>query len=280
MSTAAITEVIAIIKDEASHLHDFCAALTPAAWGTPSACTGWTVGDVFAHLAQGAQTWSASLHRALAGDAQPPAGEQTLRPGERGSEATAQRAIVFRQEQGPSGLLQAFTEGHARFDEILRTVRATDWDRPCYHRRGNMSVRNYVTLRLQELAVHGWDIRSAFDNTATLSVSSLPWLVPSVQRWLTNAFRPVPELRGSVRYRLETSEPLTLQQDIVVSQEGVRLETATASPADVTFCGTTGDTFLLIYGRLALERAREAGRVEIHGEPAQAALFPRLFQGF
>lgn len=275
-----MTEVIAVIKDEAAHLHDFCTALPPAAWGTPSACAGWTVGDVFAHLAQGAQTWSASLRRALAGDAQPPAGEQTLRPGERGSEATAQRAIVLRQEQGTSGLLQAFTEGHARFDEVLRTAQDADWNRPCYHRRGNMSVRNYVTLRLQELAVHGWDIRSAFDNTATLSVPTLPWLVPSVQRWLTHAFRPVPELTGSVRYRFETSEPLALQQDMVVGQDGLRLETGATSPADVTFRCATGDAFLLIYGRLALERARQAGWVEIQGEPAQATLFPKLFQGF
>ena len=275
-----MTEVIPLIKDEASHLRDFCAALAPEAWGTPSACAGWSIGDVFAHLTQGAQTWSASLRRALAGDAGPPPGEQTLRPGERGSEATAQRAIAFRQEQGATGLLQVFAAGYAHFDAVLRTVQATDWDRPCYHRRGNMSVRNYVVLRLQELTIHGWDIRSAFDATATLSVPPLPWLMPCVERWLSSAFRPVPELTTPLRYRFETSGPFAVQQDIMVSQDGLRLETVAAHAADVIFRCPTGAALLLIYGRLSLHRAAEAGWLEIVGPRSQAALFPALFQGF
>jgi maleylpyruvate isomerase len=275
-----MTDVMTLIQEEAEHLREFCAALAPEAWGTPSACAGWAVGDVLAHLAQGAQNWSASLGRALAGDAQPPAGEQPLRPGERGSEVTAQRAMTLRQEKSAAGLLQAFAEGHARFDVVLRTIQATDWERPCYHRRGNMTVRNYVILRLQELTVHGWDIRSAFDSAATLSEPPLQWLLPSVQRWLTSSFRPVPELTAPRRYRFDTSGAFTVQQDVVVSQDGMRLEAMTTQPADVTFRGTTGNALLLIYGRLTLERAVEAGRLAILGERSQAALFSTLFQGF
>ena len=146
MSSAALPEVIDVIRAEAFSLRDFCAALEPAGWSRPSACAGWTVGDVFAHLTQGAQTWTASLHRALRGDANPPAGERTLQPGERGSEVTAQRAIALRQEMGAAALLQAFTEGHEHFHQLLLTVQATDWDKPSYHRRGNMSVGQYITL--------------------------------------------------------------------------------------------------------------------------------------
>jgi uncharacterized protein (TIGR03083 family) len=100
MPTTATTDIIALISTEAAQLRDFMAGLNPADWARSSACAGWTVGDVFAHVTQGARTWSASLTRAMAGDANPPAGEQTLRPGERGSEATAQRAIAFHQEMG------------------------------------------------------------------------------------------------------------------------------------------------------------------------------------
>ena len=64
MSTATMTDVMTLIQEEAEHLREFCAALAPEAWGTPSACAGWAVGDVLAHLAQGAQNWSASLGRA------------------------------------------------------------------------------------------------------------------------------------------------------------------------------------------------------------------------
>jgi len=105
-----MAEMIDLMSFEASQLWDFMARLDTEKWSRPSACAGWTVGDVLAHLTQGARTWSASITRAVAGDANPPAGEQTLRPGERGSEATAQRAIAFRQGMGEAELLHAFAE--------------------------------------------------------------------------------------------------------------------------------------------------------------------------
>lgn len=280
MSTAVMTEVIETIREEATRLREFLAALPADAWSRSSACTGWAVSDVFAHLAQGARTWSAAMTRALAGDSSVPAGEQALRPGERGSEATAQRAITFREELGRAGLLQAFDESHAHLHRVLLTVQPTDWERPCYHRRGNMSVRDYATLRLQELVIHGWDIRSAFDVTATLSERALPLLRRPVQRWLTHAFKPAAGLAGPVRYRFETAELSVLPYDIVVSPEGLRLESVTAQRADVTFRCTPGDALLLLYGRLAFAQATASGWLETLGEASQAALFPTLWQGF
>ena len=94
-----MTEVIELISAEASQLRAFLANLGPEAWASPSACAGWVVGDVVAHLTQGARTWSEAITRAIAGDFNPPPGQPPLRPGERGSEATAQRAIDFHQDE-------------------------------------------------------------------------------------------------------------------------------------------------------------------------------------
>lgn len=274
-----MTEGIACIKAEAAYLQDFLASLRPEDWARPSAYAEWTVGDVVAHITQGARTWAASLRRAMAGDANPPAGEQTLRLGERGSEATAQRAIAFRQEIGEEALLQAFVEAHEHFHQVAQTLRAEDWDKPCYHRRGVMSVRDYMGVRLQELTLHGWDARTAFDPAATLSEPPLPLLLGLTQRWLSNTFRPVPALTAPVRYRFDITAPVPVYQDVVVSPDGFRLEPATDSKADVTFRCTTGDYILLIYGRLPLEQAMSTGRLAIAGDRAQARLFPTLFQG-
>src|SRR6266446_4903922 len=98
MRTTTMTEVIELISAEASQLQGFLAGLGTAEWSMPSACAGWTVGDVVAHLTQGARTWGEGIARARAGDSNPPQGQPPLRPGERGSAATAQRAIDFRQE--------------------------------------------------------------------------------------------------------------------------------------------------------------------------------------
>jgi Mycothiol maleylpyruvate isomerase N-terminal domain len=80
METTAITEMIDVLSFEAAQLWDFMARLGHDGWSRPSACTGWTVGDVLAHVTQGASAWCATITRAVAGDAHPPPGEQGLRP--------------------------------------------------------------------------------------------------------------------------------------------------------------------------------------------------------
>jgi uncharacterized protein (TIGR03083 family) len=279
MTTIATPDIIGLINAEASHLRDFMASRPLEAWSKPSACAGWSVGDVFAHLSQGSRTWCASLTRAMAGDATPPPGEQPLRPGERGSEATAQRAMAFHREQGASGLLHAFTDGYQALHDVLGTLQVEDWDKPCYHRRGGMPVRDYVGIRLQELTIHGWDMRSAFDAAATLSEAPLPVVVGMAQRWLGNTFRPTPHLTTPLRYRFDVSGPVPVQHDVLVSQNGFRIEPIADCGADVTCRCTTGDYILLIYGRLPLDQAVHTARLEIGGDQAQAALFPTLFQG-
>ena len=279
MNTTAMTEMIGLIGAEASHLRDFLANLDTEAWSRPSACAGWTVGDVAAHLTQGASTWSATITRAIAGDANPPPGEQTLRPGERGSEATAQRAIAFRQGMGEAELLHAFSAGYQRLHQVLLTLPPEDWDKPCYHRRGVLPIRDYVGLRLQELTIHGWDMRSAFDEAATLSASPLPALLGVAQRWLSNTFRPAPGLIAPIRYRFDVSGPVPVRQDLLVSQDSFQRESVTDRGADVTFRCTTGDYLLLVYGRLPLDRAVDTRRLEIAGNRAQASLFNTLFRG-
>lgn len=279
MQTTEMTEMIALISSEASQLRDFLAGLDSEAWSRPSACAGWTVGDVCAHLTQGARTWSGTITRAIAGDANPPAGEQMLRPGERGSEVTAQRAIALRQEMGTAALPQAFAEGYERLHQVLLGLQAEDWDKPCYHRRGIMPMHDYVGLRLQELTIHGWDMRTAFDSAATVSERPLSVVVGLAQRWLSNTFRPEPRLTAPVCYRFDVSGPTRVRQDVLVSPDGVRLEPVTDRDADVTFRCATGDYILLVYGRLPLERAVDTGRLEIVGHRAQASLFSTLFQG-
>ena len=274
-----MTEVIPLIHAEASHLHAYLAGLDSTGWAAPSACSAWAVGDVVAHLTQGARTWSASLTLAIAGDAGPPPGEQPLRPGERGSEATAQRAITFRQSMAPDALLQAYAESYAQLQQVLESLTAAHWPLPCYHRRGAMVLGDYVGLRLQELIVHGWDMRSAGDAAARPSVPPAAVLLRMSQRWLSNTFRALPELAAPVRYRFDITAPVPLHQDVLVRQDGVNITPATADAADATLRCTAGDYLLLVYGRLALEQAVDAVRIIITGNRQQALLFPVLFQG-
>ena len=279
MHTTAMTEVIALISAEASQLQDFLAGLRPEEWSRSSACAGWTVGDVVAHLTQGARTWGEAITRARAGDFNPPPGQPPLRPGERGSAATAQRAIDFRQGIGEAALLQTFANAYQHLHQVLLELQSEDWYKPCFHRRSVLPIRDYVGLRLQELAIHGWNIRTACDDTAALSERPLPVLVGLAQRWLSNTFHPAPRLSAPVRYRFDVSGPVPIRQDVLVSQDSFHLVPVADIGADVTFRCNTGDYILLVYGRLPLDRAVDTGRLEIAGNREQAFLFNTLFQG-
>jgi uncharacterized protein (TIGR03083 family) len=275
----AVADMIELIRSEASQIQGFMNDLGPAEWSRPSACAGWAVGDVFAHITQSALTWRDTILRARAGDANPPPGQRLLGPGERGSDTTAQRAIAYHQEMGAGQLLHAFADGYEGLRQVLLELQPEDWDKPCFHRRGILPTRDYVGIRLQELTIHSWDIRSAFDAAAAVSEPPLPILVPQAQRWLTNTFRPASHLTAPVRYRFDVSGPAPVRQDVLATQDEFRIEPVTAIHADVTFRCSGGTYLLFVYGRLPLEQALRTGLIEIEGDREQATLFNTLFQG-
>jgi len=278
MTATNMTEVIRLLGSEASRLEEFLSGLNEEDWATDSACDGWRVADVVAHLAMGAETWADSITRAVAGDAGPPPGQAFLEPGQRGSEIIAQGAITYRQQQGPS-LLDNYTAGYARLREVLSQLRAQDWDKPCFHRRGPMPIRDYVGVRIQELAVHDWDIRSGLDESAEMGEEPLAVLAEMVPRWLQNTFRPGLGLPTPTRYRFQVSGPVPVHQDIVVNAAAFDIEPTNEIDADVTFKCSTGNYILLIYGRLDHEKAAASGRLSIEGRMELANNFTILFKG-
>ncbi len=133
-------------------------------------------------------------------------------------------------------------------------------------------------MGIQELAVHGWDIRSSFESSAQLDPASAPPLLERIPD------RPVPwgtEFRGSpgqpepLRYRFEMTGPGASNQDIVVEGGSARVEPAGPDAGHVTIRCDTGTFVLLMYGRLTLESARRDGRLEVQGEPALTSAFER-----
>ena len=65
-------ERVEILRQEVAAFKERVAALSPQDWDLPSACEGWTVADVVAHLA--GQAFALNVSRGLQGDSSPPAG--------------------------------------------------------------------------------------------------------------------------------------------------------------------------------------------------------------
>ena len=150
-----------LVKTESARIGEYLRTLSPSDWSTQSACDSWQVRDVVAHLTAAVDMFGPNIARGAAGDASPPEGLSPAGQGDMAARlaASAQRAKDFRESLG-SGLLEAFNERRVQFDDVLSQLRDTDGDKPCYHPAGTISVETYLNLRITELIVHEWDIRS------------------------------------------------------------------------------------------------------------------------
>jgi uncharacterized protein (TIGR03083 family) len=267
-----------IVQAEAKRLEQFLCALSPENWQRPSACDQWQIADVVAHLT--GMRIAETITRGLQGDVTPPEGRPPVGALHEDAfrEYIAQGSIAFRERVGDQ-LLSAFMANNAQLAQVLAGLAPHDWETRGYHPMGPEPVRTLIDMRITELAMHGWDIRSRFDPQATLSTDSLPALCNTIPRAVRRAFRPEASRSTPVRYRFVVTEPVAVRQDIVLSREGGRCESASNSKADVTFQCTAATYVLVMFGRCTVEAALRDGRLSYEGEPGLVAAFGRAFVG-
>ena len=171
--------VQALTKQLAQYLDD----LPSDTWSRPSACGRWQIRDMVAHLAGGAEAYAGLVSRGLRGDSSPPEGRPpagTL-DASSASEIIASGAISRRERVGDE-LLSSFEAKSKALEQLFDSVGPDQWELPCYHIPGIMPVRAFVDLRLTELAMHGWDIRSSLEPEAHLPAESMPAFVDVIRR--------------------------------------------------------------------------------------------------
>lgn len=286
MATAeTVTDRVAVARSLTSSLRDFVSGLSADQLARASACSEWQVIDVVSHLVGGAERQLASVQRGRAGQSGPPEGFVPLGNDEL-SATNAQRDIERRQ-QLEGGILDAFDSGYAELYEELDQFGPDDWSTPCWHlRRGAMPAADYVDLRIQELAIHDWDIRSAFDPDASINPQSLPALLDMSPAWLGMCFRPSARLEPSVVFRFDLAAdgmrevPEDLRQSPVVTVDGDRFDFSrggAASAGLVAACNVT-EYLLFTYGRRTAAEALASGRLSAEGDTALLDRFGAWFR--
>ena len=179
---------------------------------------------------------------------------------------------------------------------LLDTFAGPEWRAPCWHpRRGAMTAREYVSQRIQELAVHDWDIRSAFDPDAALHPAAVPTLLGMSAGWLRAAYHPgANPPQDTARYRFNLSAAGAAPADTATVDVAAGPETAAAAISHTPDAGLhppgaaihltvscpANDYLLLAYGRLSAERALAAGRMSLSGDPTLLRRFEEWMQGF
>jgi|TARA_B100000809_G_scaffold17378_1_gene15445 hypothetical protein len=99
-------------------------------------------------------------------------------------------------------LLATLKQRDGQLADVLAGLGPERLETPCYHPGGIVPAGNFIDLRLKELALHEWDIRSALEPDAGLSRECLPSIMILLANSIASgslpwAFWPGPQLAGS-----------------------------------------------------------------------------------
>lgn len=267
-----------VLAAEVDAVKEYLASLAPEDLQKPSACEGWTVADVVAHLA--GQSFASRVNRGLQGDVFPDVGAPAVadHDEDRFARNIFDRARSTKEQHGEQ-LLQILYQRLDETVEVFSSVVPGHWDTLCYWPPGPEPVRTLLDMRISELTMHTWDIRAVLDDQYHLSKDSVIVLADTVNRAARRAFRPDPSLEKPVRYRFVVAGPIATATDLVVAAAGARVETAGSDIPDVTF-RCDGETYVLVmYGRLKSGSAMEDGRLTFEGNAELASGFGQRFVG-
>ena len=272
-------ERVEVLRQEAAAFKERVAALSPEDWERPSACDGWSVADVVAHLS--GQAFVLNVRRGLQGDYSPPPGSAPVTEHNEDEFARSifQRAFNTRAEFGER-LQEVLFQRLDEVVELFDTVEEGQWDNLCYWPPGPESVQTMLDMRISELTMHAWDVCSRFDPDYRLSDGSVRVLMDTVNRAARRAFRPDTTIPAPQIYRFVIKEPVEAVYELVIANEEVTLRTGAGdTQADVIF-RCDGETYVMVmYGRITPEDAIMSGKLDWDGDERLALGFGARFLG-
>lgn len=272
-------ERVEVLRQEVAAFKERIAALSPEGWDRPSACDGWSVADVVAHLS--GQAFVLNVGRGLQGDYSPPPGAApvTEHNEDQFARNIFQRAFNTRAEMGDrlqEVLFQRLDEAVDLFD----TVEEGQWDNLCYWPPGPEAVHTMLDMRISELTMHAWDVCSRFDPEYRLSDGSVRVLMDTVNRAARRAFRPDPTIPAPQVYRFVIREPVAAVYELEIANEEITLRAGEgADNPDVIFRCDDETYVMVMYGRLTPDEALVSGKMDWDGDERLALGFGARFLG-
>jgi uncharacterized protein (TIGR03083 family) len=231
---------------------------------TPSGASEWTVAQVLSHLGSGAEITLATLRAAQAG---------TARAGDANQAVWARWNALSPREQA-DGYLRAARELDRAYAELAPAERAS-LRVPMAFLPEPADVDLFTGMRLNEAAIHAWDVEVAFDRAATIP--------DDVAAVLVEQYRgPLAFLLGFAGKPAELDGPVTLT--VRATSPDMTLGLTLAEQARLTDAPERSDGELhlpaealprLLTGRL---READAGRVRVDGSVSLDDL-RRVFPG-
>ena len=274
----SVESQIELVKSLVSGISGRVDSLSPEQLALPSACSEWQVQDVVSHLIGGAERQIDGMRRGKAGDSGPPEGFRPMDSSAQSS-SNAQRDLRWRQNLEGT-LASAFVSAYDRLYGVMDDFGPGDWDTPCWHlRRGAMPASDYVELRIQELAIHDWDMRTPLEDAPSLNPDTISPLLNMAPKWLGMCFRPEEKLAEPVVYEFDLAPPHETRLIVRVNGDSFDMPSADEVPERWTVCGEAPAFLLFIYGRITGQEALDANEFAITGDPGLLQRFEGWFRG-
>ncbi|CCH32730.1 maleylpyruvate isomerase family mycothiol-dependent enzyme [Actinosynnema sp. NPDC047251] len=235
-----VDRTITVLRSSHDDLDAMVAGLSEADLQRRSAAADWTVAQVFSHLGSGAELLSATLEEALTG----------AEPTETPEQVWARWNALPPREQA-AGFRAADDELVRRFEALDAQARA-NLKIDLGFLGEPLDVAGVGALRLNEVALHGWDVRAAFDPAAVVASDAVEFLYRTLDLLIGMIGRPA-ELQGrqGVVEVVTTGPARTFWLDL---RETAAITDAPATPV-VGRLTLPAEAFLrLAAGRLAPER--------------------------
>lgn len=229
-----VDRVISSLRDHHDRLAELVPTLDEAALTSPSGATDWRICDVLSHLGSGAEISLRPVAAAAAGVEAPPAANQEI--WDRWNAMT------------PLDQAAGYVEHDARLVEALEALDADA-------REGLQVDLGFLPapvplvmaagMRLNEVALHTWDVEVGLDRTATVDAAAAEVLLDLLAgpMGMLLQFSSKPERLGERAVVAVEGHGLTIDESVELVAEPPVAPTA-------TFTGPTESVVRLIAGRL------------------------------
>lgn len=241
-------------------------ALPAEGWNEYSACQGWTIRHVVAHLGMVTELLGLGLNQALQNLPDDPPPPPVAAAGPEAYRAARECEIERRAGQSIPELLDLFERGASVLRRLSERV---IWERPHgrgWHPRGPQTVAWLLGQWVMELAVHDWDMRVAFDTAAEVKPEALIVMPDELRERMPIAFYGEEAGNLAGLFRVELSGPTPAAWLVQVQDRRLITYDDAEYPVDATIRAETGAFALVLYNRVPVETCEEVGLWQVEGD--------------
>lgn len=266
-SAADARRVLRLSRAEYDGLLAYLEQLPPAGWTEQSACKDWQVYQVVSHIGSQPEIVGGAIKAGVFGE--PPMTDE-------------QRRAIWGYFDGlqPLEVLPAFRKNNDAFYQMVEAFDERQLGSTIPSFVGPAPLATVLASRLNEQALHTWDVRWARDKGAKLTPDAVPTLLELnlLPPFAARLARPdrAPRLVGkTIGFLLREPEGAV---NVAVEPDGATFSRARAASADVT-AELPAEAFArLIWGRYDARAGLESGELKL-SDPSLAAELQALLPG-